>query len=190
MHSILFTIFSAVAIGAALLMILQREMVYSVGLMILVLMSIAGLFLLLNAQFLFFVQLIVYAGAVMVFFVFASMMIGQREIPIFNYSDPQFWGALIITSLLFFQVGTYAVFIPTPPGLPGNYSVDVEGGDPIVYLGERLFTDFVVALLGLGVLLLVALVGAVYISRDPSSDPENTSIGAVDDPSTAGGSAH
>lgn len=176
MEALLFTIFSSVAIGAALLMILQRQIVYSVGLMIIVLISVGGLFLVLNAEFLFFVQLIVYAGAVMVFFVFAAMMIGEQDIEPFTLKSPQFWIALVIVSLLLFQLGIYIGGIQ-PVGIPGDFSIELEGGNSVTYIGKRLFTDYVVALQGLGVLILVALVGAIYISRDPESSRRDDSTG-------------
>lgn len=176
---ILFTLFSAVAIACALLMILQREMVYSVGLMILVLISVAGLFLLLNAQFLFFVQLIVYAGAVMVFFVFTAMMIREQDLPPLSLTQPHFWIALGIVTLLLFQFGIYIGGIPLPLELPGDFSVELAGGDPLQFIGKELFTNHIVALQGLGTLLLVALIGAVYISRDPDSEVQDDSTGSA-----------
>jgi NADH-quinone oxidoreductase subunit J len=178
MEAVLFTLFSSVAIGAALLMILQRQMVYAVGLMIVVLISIGGLFLVLNAEFLFFVQLIVYAGAVMVFFVFTAMMIGEQDIEVFDVFAPQFWIALVIVSLLLFQMGILVGGVARPVGVPGQYEEQVRGGDPIQYLGERLFRDHVVALEGLGVLILVALVGAIYVSRDPGRMFKDDSTGS------------
>lgn len=182
MEAVLFTLFSSVAIGAALLMILQRQMVYAVGLMILVLISIGGLFLVLNAEFLFFVQLIVYAGAVMVFFVFTAMMIGEPEINVLSLRSPQFWLALVIVSLLLFQLGIYVGGIQPPTGLPGSFSIDVQGGDQLSYIGEQLFRNHVVALQGLGVLILVALIGAIYISRDPDSLEKDDSTGTGEEP--------
>lgn len=174
---ILFTLFSSIAIACALLMVLQREMVYSVGLMILVLISVAGLFLILNAQFLFFVQLIVYAGAVMVFFVFTAMMIRVQDLPSLSLTQPHFWIGLGIVSLLLFQFGMYVRNIPVPTGLPGEFGIELEDGSILRFIGKELFTNHIVALQGLSVLLLVALVGAVYISRDPTSSRGDDSTG-------------
>lgn len=166
MQSVLVWFFSVVSIAAALSMILQRYMVYSIGLMIVTLLGIAGLFLTLNAPFLALVQVIVYAGAVMVLFVFSSMIVGEKASPDLSIGNAYSWLVLGIVSLFFLDFWLLIVNTPFPGGLAGSFQIDLEGGHPITYLGTLLFTEYVLALQSVALVLLVALVGAVYISGE------------------------
>jgi NADH-quinone oxidoreductase subunit J len=166
METFLVGLFSAVSIGSAVGMILQRYMVYSIGLMIMVLLGVAGLFLTLNAPFLALVQVIVYAGAVMVLFLFSSMIVGEKESPDLEVGNAYSWLVLGILALFFLDFWMIIANTPMPTGLPGSFSIDLQGGHPITYLGTVLFTEYALALQSVGLVLLVALVGAVYISGE------------------------
>lgn len=162
---VLIWLFSVVALGAAVAMILQRRMVYSVGLMIVVLLSIAGLYLMMQFPFLFFVQVIVYAGAVMVLFLFTAMIVGEQPAPRFSLRGRNAWLVLMIFSLFLFEMVIFVAQTPSGPDRPGEFDVVVEGSRILGHLGELLFLDFAVLLQGVGLLVLVALVGAVYLSQ-------------------------
>jgi NADH-quinone oxidoreductase subunit J len=169
MQSVLFCLFSAVSIMAAIAMILQRYMVYSIGLMIVVLLGIAGLFLTLNATFLAVVQVIVYAGAVMVLFVFSAMIVGEKDSPDLSVGDPFSWIVLGIVTTLLMNLAVIVAYTPLPIGPGGTFQQDVQGGHPILPLGSILFTEYSLALQSVGLVLLVALVGAVYLSEEGST---------------------
>src|SRR6187401_3150430 len=79
MDQILFLILSALSIGGAILVIFSKNPVYSVLWLILTFFAISGHFLMLNAQFLFIVNIIVYAGAIMVLFLFVIMLINLNK---------------------------------------------------------------------------------------------------------------
>ncbi|MFB6345739.1 MAG: NADH-quinone oxidoreductase subunit J, partial [bacterium] len=162
----LFVFCTIVALGSAVAMILQRYMVYSVGLMIIVLLGIAGLFLTLNAPFLALVQVIVYAGAVMVLFVFTAMIVGEKKSSELNIGSPYSWLSLGIVSLLMIDLGLIIREVPFAPGKPVNTKEVATGGGPIYYLGELLFTDYLLALQVVGFIILTALVGAIYRSEE------------------------
>lgn len=179
MDSILFAIFASVATVSALFMILQRRLIYSVGLMIVVLLSVSGLFLIMNAPFLAIVNAIVYAGAVMVLFVFTAMILGsEADLPLFT--NP--WvlgGAVGVGGLILLQLFLLIGSISYAPTVPGQYQIDVVEEGVVAYFGSVLFSEYVVVLQAVGLLLLVALVGAVYISRDPGVVAERSSVGAT-----------
>lgn len=164
--NILIWFFSIVSVGAALLMILQRYMVYSIGFMIIVLLGIAGLFLTLNAPFLALVQVIVYAGAVMVLFVFSAMIVGETASPDLEIGSAYSWLALGIVTLFMMDMWLFLVNLPVVTGPPVDTGEQASGGGPISYLGEMIFTDYVLSLQALGFVILVALVGAIYRSRE------------------------
>lgn len=166
LHPLLMGFFSAVSVAAALAMILQNYMIYSIGLMIVVLLGLAGLFLTLNAPFLALVQVIVYAGAVMVLFVFSAMIVGENESPDLTIGDPLSWIVLLIAGVLLFDLALLLAGTHIPVGLSGSFAIDLKGGHPITYLGQLLFTDYILALQSVGLVLLVALVGGIYLSGE------------------------
>ncbi len=167
-EAVLFTFFSAVAIASALLMIRRGPMIYSVGMMILVLLSLAGLFLVLNAPFLALVQIIVYAGAVMVLFVFTAMIIGEQEDR--SVEHGWFYGvfSLLVAGVLGVELTLIAGNVPVPRTLAGTFGCDVAGGNVVACVGELLFTDYILVLQVVALVILVAMIGAIYISRRPA----------------------
>lgn len=156
--------FSVLAVGGAIAMILQQRMIYSVGLMIVVLLAIAGMFLHMQFPFLFFVQVIVYAGAVMVLFLFTAMIVGEGPAPPLLIQGRHAWLVLTIVTLFVAEMG---LFLMQTPGVhpPAEFGVVMEGTGLLGHLGQLLFTEYFVLLQGVGLLVLVALVGAVYLSR-------------------------
>jgi len=158
-------LFSIVAVAAAIAMILQERMVYSVGLMIVVLLSVAGMFLMMQFPFLFFVQVIVYAGAVMVLFLFTAMIVGEEPAPRLLLEGRHAWLVLTIVSLFFLEMALFVVQTPAGVQPPGEFGVILEGAGLLEHLGRLLFTDYFVLLQGVALLVLSSLVGAVHLSR-------------------------
>src|SRR6202521_945206 len=100
---IMFYVFAAVAVGASLLVIAQRNPVYSVLLLIASFGALSGLYVLLDAPFVAVIQIIVYAGAIMVLFLFVVMLLqapaeeadhDRRDHPLLRYGPMRF-GALL-----------------------------------------------------------------------------------------------
>jgi NADH-quinone oxidoreductase subunit J len=136
-----FAIVGAIAVAAAVLMLLSENAIHSALFLIVVMACIAFLFLMLNAPFLAMIQLTVYAGAIMVLFLFVIMLLGAERVA---SADPgegkqRFrwfkWAALLATLLLLFSVGIPLHIIseggiPTPPAQPQvrvvNAASDVE----------------------------------------------------------------
>src|SRR5271169_408325 len=104
--TVLFYIFAAVTVLAALNMVLQRTPVYSALSLIVVLCSLAGVYLLLGAEFMAVLQVIVYAGAIMVLFVFVIMLLNAgHEVPsqrsrVAKWLGPPLIGAFVIELLI------------------------------------------------------------------------------------------
>lgn len=181
METFLFSIFTSVAIVSAVFMIGQSRVIYSVGLMMLVLLSVSGLFLLLNAAFLALANAIVYAGAVMMLFVFTAMLLGsgadQAELADPWYRVIVFIGGFLLLVQVFMIVG----LVPGPESVAGDFAVQAQEYGSVTYLGRILFTRFPVILQALGLLLLVALVGGVYLAQDPGLEPDEASTGMDED---------
>ncbi len=161
MDQYIFLTLALITIVTALLMVFAKSPVHSVLYLILTFFAIAGQYVLLNAQFLAVVHIIVYAGAIMVLFLFVLMLLNLNE-----DTEPQkstIWklSAGIASGLLLVTlVGALkgSVSIQTPE--VSNSSVGL-----VENLGQVLFTDFVVPFEIAGILFLAAMVGAVLVGK-------------------------
>ena len=160
MHYILFFTFAAVCLGGALNLVLQKHPINSALSLVLVMVSLACLYLLLGAEFVAAVQIIVYAGAIMVLFVFVIMLlnageeehIGTSKIAIFAGIP----GVLGVLGLLGY---TFA----NAPKL-GNVQL---GGNLVNTqdVGMALFKEFLLPFEVTSILILVAIMGAVVLAK-------------------------
>lgn len=159
---ILFWVLSVMALFSALMVITSRNAVHSVIWLILVFFAISGHYLLLNAQFLAIVNIIVYAGAIMVLFLYVLMLMDLKK-----ETEPQKtrWlklaGAVAGGSLLLVLVAALK------KADIGKDIAETRMGDIglIENLGKILFTDFVVPFEISSILFLSAMVGAVMIGK-------------------------
>jgi len=106
METVLFIVLGAIAIVAALGVIIARKPIYSALSLLVNFCSLAGLYLMLNAQFLAAVQVIAYAGAIVVLFLFATMLLGGGdEISNLKSQIPKNYLAIVLAVVLFVEVG-------------------------------------------------------------------------------------
>jgi NADH-quinone oxidoreductase subunit J len=157
----LFYIFAAVAILAGLSVVLQRTPVYSALSLIVVLCSLAVIYLLLGAEFLAVVQVIVYAGAIMVLFVLVIMLLNARqETPTAGSAMARRFGvpllAVFMAEILFAIWGRFG-----GAAAPAAQAFD---GSPRA-VGELLFRNYVLPFEVTSVLILVAVLGAVVLAK-------------------------
>jgi NADH:ubiquinone oxidoreductase subunit 6 (subunit J) len=153
------------AIGGAIGVITLRNPFYAVLALVVHLFSLSGLFLLLHAEFVAFAQIVVYAGAVMVLYVFVVGYIGGDDESVHPWTGPSQKGvALVFAGLLFVEL-TLAV------AGSGLKAVDSEGAElPAGFgspgqLGELFLTQFLFVFEAASILLLTAAVGAVVLAR-------------------------
>jgi NADH-quinone oxidoreductase subunit J len=170
MESFFFLLFAAMAAGGAIMMIASRNPVSSLMYLVLAFFALSGIFVLLDAHFLAAVQVIVYAGAIMVLFLFVIMLLnlGHRE-------DIDLRGhlaklvALVAGSALFAAVAAL-VLRGDEASLASEESrmaVDamVRSRGAVGALAEPLFTSYLVPFELTSLLLLVAIVGAIVLAR-------------------------
>ena len=168
--------FFAGAIGAlagAIAVIALRNPFYSVLALIVHLISLAGLFLLLHAEFIAAAQIVVYAGAVMVLYLFISAYIGAAEEPIWESIPGQRLLAPLLALALFVEVSIAVIGT-------GLKAIDTEGatvqlgfGSP-GSIGELMLEKFLIAFEAASLLLLIAAVGAIVLAgrrRDKGPAP-------------------
>lgn len=166
----------AVLLGA-LGVILMKNPVHSVLMMILTLFAVAVLFVEQNAQFLAAVQVIVYAGAIVVLFLFVIMLLGvdNKE----NISNEKLRGQrplaiaaviVIFAEILTLSKGTWAT------GAHGTVLSTSSSGSNVVQLAESIFTTYLLPFEATSVLLIIAVVGAVVLVRTSNKRPEVESV--------------
>lgn len=162
---ILFFIFAIVAAVSAVLMITRKDAVISALFLILNFAALAGLYLTLNAQFIAVAQVIVYAGAIMVLFLFVLMLLKPENEKKFMEVKPKVKiFAMIIAFLVFVEI-SYMIFFSHPSkNIAGNLAKSVNAGT-IESIGRELFTNYIVPFEAAGFLLLAATIGALVLAK-------------------------
>lgn len=179
MTTILFVLLAGLAIGSAIAMVVQRNPLYSAISLIGVFIALAGLYLTLAAPFLAAIQIIVYAGAIMVLVVFVIMLLNVEE----EEHKPLRLGyltavAILLAAILFGEAGFILYFMgqsglePLDPNLPGNAS----NVGLTTSIGTGLFTSYLLPFEITSVLLLMAIVGAMTLARRVGLRPTDLAI--------------
>lgn len=165
LESILFYAFGIIAAVAAVLMITRSNAVISALFLILNMASLAGLYLTLNAQFIAVAQVIVYAGAIMVLFLFVLMLLRPENELKFMKANPKIKiFAIVLAAIVFFQF-MYIIFLSKPSGhVAKDIDASVKAGT-IEEIGTQLFTNYVLPFEAAGFLLLAATIGALVIAK-------------------------
>ena len=160
-HLILFLAFGAVCVAGAVNLLAQTHPINSALSLIAVMAALAGEYLLLGAEFVAAVQVIVYAGAIMVLFVFVIMLLNAgHEEPSHRSHIARWLGAPLIGAFLGEML--VAIWDQFPPSsAPVRAAVD---GDPAA-IGHLLFKNYVLPFEVTSVLILVALLGAVVLAK-------------------------
>ena len=171
---ILFYLFAAVAVLGSLLVIAQRNPIYSVLFLIASFGALSGLYVLLEAPFVAMIQIIVYAGAIMVLFLFVVMLLNaphedteedlERGIRPRSSGPVKAFGALLAILLVVQLVWVVVASRPAPIAFAG------QAVSSVAAIGRSLFTDYAFPFEVTSVLILVALVGAIVLARRESGE--------------------
>ena len=161
---LLFFYFAVAITGLSLLVVTRRNPVHSVLWMLLLFFHIAGLYVLLNAELMAAVQVIVYAGAILVLFLFVVLLLDLRkEVEDEPYVDGWPVGIALAVGLFLaigFMIHTFE------PADPGAYSIEkVQSLTHSVAVGEKLYTEFLFPFEVVSMVLLVAVVGAIVLAK-------------------------
>ena len=165
---ILFFLFATIAVVAAMNVILQRNPIYCAIGLIVTLCSLAGLFLTLSAQFIAAIQIIVYAGAIMVLFVFTIMLLNVRSEE--AKVDRQKFLRWLAVPLFLALLGEVYYVVRTvnnpPPQIPATGAAPpVEILGTVESIGREMFTSYLLPFEATSVLILMAIVGAMLLAR-------------------------
>ncbi len=167
-----FYLFATLVIASGVMTIASRNPVHSVLWLILAFFNAAGLFLLIGAEFLAFLLVIVYVGAVAVLFLFVVMMLdvdfAELRAGFANYLFP---GLILAIVLLAEMVAALIARNQGQIDLTGAQAVPPAAGPSnIVALGELLYSRYLFIFEAAGIVLLVAMVGAIVLTRRKRSD--------------------
>lgn len=160
----MFFFLATVAVAAALGMLLARSPVYSALWLVLNLFCVAGLYLTLNASFIGVVQILIYAGAIMVLFLFVIMLLNLSALPQLKRVD---WarGVAFVLGLVLLSQLLYVVSLQFDLGVEAVSAETAAEVGSAASLGEVLFTQYALHVEVAGILLLAAAVGALMLAQ-------------------------
>ena len=170
-NTVLFYLFGALAVGTSLLVIGQRNPIYSVLLLIASFGALSGLYILLDSPFAAVTQIIVYAGAIMVLFLFTVMLLNvpredaaewDRSHPLNRPGARRLGGALAVLLLLEL---VWAVWHVSTRQESGIKDVAVGSVSSVAAIGRSIFTVYAFPFEVTSILILAAMVGAVILAR-------------------------
>jgi NADH-quinone oxidoreductase subunit J len=162
-QQIIFILSAALILGAALMVVTTRKLIHAALWLVASLFGVAILYALLNAGFLVVVQVVVYIGAIAILFIFAVMLTNREQRDSGPQLNKSWWGAALVGLVTF---GSLVWLMQNWPGFWGTASELPQGTDMVAALGQALISPdaYVLPFEVASVLLLAALIGAVYIA--------------------------
>jgi NADH-quinone oxidoreductase subunit J len=177
-----FVVFAGVALGAAIAVVSMRNLVHGALMLVIHLLAVAGLYLTLEAQFLAIVQVLVYAGAIVVLFLFVIMLLGVDRDDLLIVGDRRRVAGVVLVGLLVTGAMTAAFVGPytsdasvcgalvEPIGIEQRclgleIAMGRDDNAGVAFLGRRMFTRYTLVFELSAVLLTVATIGAVILAR-------------------------
>jgi NADH-quinone oxidoreductase subunit J len=180
-QAVMFYVFAVLAVASGVLVVSSRNPVHSVLFLIVAFFNAAGLFVLIGAEFLAMILVIVYVGAVAVLFLFVVMMLDidfvQLRSGFVRYLPIGALVGFILLAELVLVIGSWAL----APGVPSAAAVSAAGGVSLSNtraLGNILYTRYLFAFQVAGLILLVAMIGAIVLTLRHRADVRRQSIAA------------
>jgi NADH-quinone oxidoreductase subunit J len=163
-HELIFAYFAFAIVLLSILVITRKNPIHSVLWMLLLFFHIASLYLFLNAEFMAVMQIIVYAGGILVLFLFAVLLLNIREeLRINRFIGAWPTGLTFAIGLLVVILISIRSFVIAPPGM---YTIDlIKKESHVKALGKLLYTDYLYPFEIASVILLVAIVGAIVLAK-------------------------
>jgi NADH-quinone oxidoreductase subunit J len=159
-----FGYFASAIIIMSLLVITRRNPVHSVMWMLLLFFHIAGMYLFLNAEFIAAIQIIVYAGAILVLFLFVVLLLNLKEELLSGRFESSWPNALVISAGIFACLAASMwYFVPGPKGI---FTVDlIQKITHTKVLGQVLYTEYLFPFEIASLILLIAVIGAIVLAK-------------------------
>jgi len=164
-QALAFYTLAAFILGFGVLVVTARNTVHSIMFLVVDFLFIAGLYVLLGAQFLAVIQVVVYAGGIVVLYLFVVMLVNLKRPPE-AHQDRRRRGrlGLVFALVVLVELAAIAVYRYVSPtaALP---AIQAMGPDNVAQVGTLLYTDYLIPFELASVLLLVAMVGAIVLAR-------------------------
>ena len=170
MADLIFIALAFLAIGGAIAMVVYANPMYSSLGLLITMLSVAGMFALLNATFLFLVQIIVYAGAIMTLILFILMFLNIKEedLP----KEPNKYKFIVLGA--FIMIPLNVLILKAVSKLPAkDLSISNTDFGNIKPLGLELYNNWIIAFELISILLLIALIGSVVLAKRRKSKLNN-----------------
>ena len=158
----IFGLFAATAVVAALGMLISPNAIHSALFLVLNFAAIAALYVLLNAPFIAMVQITVYAGAIMVLFLFVIMLLGAEQLR--GVSGQVNWQRIIAIALVFVVLAVFGLAFFRDGAVSSSMASPTATTNP-TDLGLRLFGAYILPFELTGILLLAAMIGVVILNK-------------------------
>lgn len=174
-----FYLFASIAIASALTVILARNPVHSVLWLILTFFTAAALFVLMGAEFIAMLLMIVYVGAVAILFLFVVMMLDVDFASLRGSMTKYLPVGLLIGTVILLELGLAFgdwIYADNAPGLRAAITPAPEDVENTVALGRILYTDYVYMFQAAGLILFVAMVGAIVLTMRHRKDVKRQNI--------------
>jgi NADH-quinone oxidoreductase subunit J len=167
---VFFAYFALVSIAAGVLVVALRHPVHCALALLALLLHVSGLFILLNAEFLWAVQVIVYVGAILVLYLFVLMLMNLKtDERYFHSSALYFVGPAVLGAMYVLYLILQSPFDGAKGTAPAN--VVLQGGDTYA-VGIKMFSDHILQFEIVGIFLLGAIIGAIVLAKTPKAlDP-------------------
>ena len=163
----LFYIFAALSLTCALGVLVMKNPINCALMLVGTFFCLGAIYVMLNAEFVAVIQILVYAGAIMVLFLFVLMLLSSGD----QFQSVVKWDAgkilaIAVTIGIFFQIASVFSESEMMLGVKGAYPIEiVEEIGSITLIGQLLFTEYVLPFEIISILLLVAVIGAVVIAK-------------------------
>jgi len=169
METLFFYFFGGIALLAAINVVVQKRVFYSALSLILCLCAVAALYLLLQAPFIAAVQVIVYAGAIMVLFLFVMMLLDPFSAAVLRDKRKYLGYFAVFLGISAFVFLILLLKSYDPGQTPRNFELINGATTSVRYLGQVLFREYLVPFEMTSVLILIAIIGVVVLARRQSS---------------------
>ena len=168
---IFFLLLSLIAVATALGMLLSRNTIYAALFLVLNFVTVAVFYLLLGAPFIAMAQITIYAGAIMVLFLFVIMLLGAESLPEAEALPWQKPMAAVLAVALAVEATVILLTRARPIGDVAQPDASVNTATNLRALGEALFTQYLLPFEVTSILLLVAMIGAIVLVRKEKRVP-------------------
>jgi NADH-quinone oxidoreductase subunit J len=158
-----FYIFAALILGSAVMVVTRKDAISSAIFLTLSLLSVGGLYVSMRAEFLFAVQVLVYTGGIMVLFLFVIMLVNEDEVVKVRPAIRRWGGPVALVAFTFGVLAYHAGSGSVSPVAAGAYDPNTASNTRAV--AAVLFTDYLLPFEVVSVFLLVALIGAIVLSK-------------------------